>query len=80
MGRRLLVSLLAGSSALVSGLAVSGAGSQAPLSTGARPQEDHRPWDAPPRSEDADNLMFFRLATLMQLWPNTRYPSGKSIC
>ncbi|CAE6406913.1 unnamed protein product [Rhizoctonia solani] len=38
-----------------------------------------RPWDAPPADDSYDNQIFFRLATLLQHWPNTRYPSGASI-
>ncbi|KAJ1302029.1 hypothetical protein OPQ81_000864 [Rhizoctonia solani] len=46
------------------------------------PQFQHggqRPWDAPPADDSYDNQIFFRLATLLQHWPNTRYPSGASI-
>ncbi|KAH7345616.1 hypothetical protein B0J17DRAFT_713173 [Rhizoctonia solani] len=38
-----------------------------------------RSWDAPPAGDSYDNQIFFRLATLLQLWPNTRYPSGESL-
>ncbi|KAF8734506.1 hypothetical protein RHS02_06813, partial [Rhizoctonia solani] len=34
-------------------------------------------WDSPPSDDSYDNQIFFRLATLLQHWPNTRYPSGK---
>lgn len=38
--------------------------------------QDHA-WDDPPAPDSCNNLMFFRLATLLQHWPNTRYPHGK---
>ncbi|KAF8601531.1 hypothetical protein BDV93DRAFT_524703 [Ceratobasidium sp. AG-I] len=38
-----------------------------------------RHWHTPPANDSVDSLIFFRLATLLQHWPNTRYPSGQSV-
>ncbi|QRV81964.1 hypothetical protein RhiJN_09979 [Ceratobasidium sp. AG-Ba] len=73
---RLLALLLACSSALVFGLIVPPR--QQPL-TLTTPRNDYLPWDTPPSDNQTDNLIFFRLATLLQHWPNTRYPSGQSV-
>ncbi|CAE7141515.1 unnamed protein product [Rhizoctonia solani] len=73
----LLVSLLA-----VSGSVLCGALVQEPV---VAPQPStplptrQQSWDAPPTEDSYDNQIFFRLATLLQHWPNTRYPSGASI-
>ncbi|KAG8698077.1 hypothetical protein FRC08_006147 [Ceratobasidium sp. 394] len=78
---RLLVLLLAASSALVSGLVVPDS-IQKPLATpetGSSLPKRYHPWDAQPSDKQADNLIFFRLATLLQHWPNTRYPNGHSV-
>ncbi|CAE7107766.1 unnamed protein product [Rhizoctonia solani] len=73
----LLVCLLAGSLTFASGSVIGDVSVQkplvAPLPTG------QRSWDAPPAEDSYDNLIFFRLATLLQHWSNTRYPSGASI-
>ncbi|KAF8604154.1 hypothetical protein BDV93DRAFT_441154 [Ceratobasidium sp. AG-I] len=42
-------------------------------------QAQDRAWETPPSSDSSDNLIFFRLATLLQHWPNTRYPLGQSV-
>ncbi|KAG9106036.1 hypothetical protein FRC07_009015 [Ceratobasidium sp. 392] len=39
----------------------------------------HRSWDSPPASDSSDNLLFFRLASLLQHWPNSRYPHSLSV-
>lgn len=38
--------------------------------------QDHA-WDTAPSLDSSNNLIFFRLATLLQHWPNTRYPLGE---
>ncbi|CAE6527783.1 unnamed protein product [Rhizoctonia solani] len=74
----LLVSLLA-----VSGSVLCGALVQepvvAPQPSTPLPTTRQQSWDAPPTEDSYDNQIFFRLATLLQHWPNTRYPSGASI-
>ncbi|KAG8694407.1 hypothetical protein FRC08_008514 [Ceratobasidium sp. 394] len=35
--------------------------------------------DSSPSPDSTDNLIFFRLATLLQQWPNTRYPHSQSV-
>ncbi|KAF8699832.1 hypothetical protein RHS03_06869, partial [Rhizoctonia solani] len=77
MFTELFVYLLAGSG-LVSSSAVSGTPAQKPLrlSQGTISQPG---WDSSPSEDSYDNHIFFRLATLLQHWPNTRYPSGSSI-
>ncbi|KAF8755672.1 hypothetical protein RHS01_05241 [Rhizoctonia solani] len=77
MFTELFVYLLAGSG-LVSSSAVSGTPAQKPLrlSQGTISQPG---WDSSPSEDSYDNHIFFRLATLLRHWPNTRYPSGSSI-
>ncbi|KAG8698078.1 hypothetical protein FRC08_006148 [Ceratobasidium sp. 394] len=75
---RLFLSLLASWSALAAGVVLPGFSFQSPL-VKLGPQEASIPWDAPPPDNRSDNLVFFRLATLLQHWPNTRYPSGQSV-
>ncbi|QRW23328.1 hypothetical protein RhiXN_08364 [Rhizoctonia solani] len=77
MFTELFVHLLAGSG-LVSSSAVSGTPAQKPLrlSQGTISQPG---WDSSPSEDSYDNHIFFRLATLLRHWPNTRYPSGSSI-
>lgn len=83
---RTLVSLLAGTLALVYALTVADTASQQAFRLGAIGADSplqmvYEPaWDTPPPDDGSDNLIFFRLATLLQLWPNTRYPSGGLIC
>ncbi|CAE6405771.1 unnamed protein product [Rhizoctonia solani] len=78
----LLVYLLAGASVFASGLAIPDTPIQKPF---VSPQaiisqtSGQRSWDAPPPDDSYNNQIFFRLATLLQHWPNTRYPSGSSI-
>ncbi|KAG8715797.1 hypothetical protein FRC11_014792, partial [Ceratobasidium sp. 423] len=78
---RLLVRVLTGSLAFVSGSVIHGASVQRPFiaQPGLSQISEQRPWDAPPTDDSYDNQIFFRLATLLQHWPNTRYPSGASI-
>ncbi|QRV81965.1 hypothetical protein RhiJN_09980 [Ceratobasidium sp. AG-Ba] len=74
---RLLLFLLTGSSGLAEGLALP----QAPLvNLGASSSQGaFKPWGTPPSNDQSANLIFYRLATLLQHWPNTRYPSGQSV-
>ncbi|KAG9091764.1 hypothetical protein FRC07_011789, partial [Ceratobasidium sp. 392] len=79
--RRLLFSLLASSSSLATSLIPPELSSQTPLvglERGPSLQTGTIPWDAPPSNEQSSSLIFFRLATLLQHWPNTRYPNGQS--
>jgi hypothetical protein len=79
----LFIYLLAGSSTFAFGLLnTPNTPIQKPFASQAvvfQPSEQ-RPWDAPPPDDSYDNQIFFRLATLLQHWPNTRYPSGESLC
>ncbi|KAH7345594.1 hypothetical protein B0J17DRAFT_43963 [Rhizoctonia solani] len=78
---RLLVCFLAGSLAFASGSIIYDTPIQKPFVAQAIPSQlnGQRLWDAPPADDSYDNQIFFRLATLLQHWPNTRYPSGASV-
>ncbi|CEL57140.1 putative protein YOR389W OS=Saccharomyces cerevisiae (strain ATCC 204508 / S288c) GN=YOR389W PE=2 SV=1 [Rhizoctonia solani AG-1 IB] len=80
--RELLVCLLVGSG-LVSGRVIPGASAQKSFvlsqAFDSRPSGGGRAWDSPTSDDNYDNQIFFRLATLLQHWSNTRYPSGSSI-
>ncbi|CAE6456757.1 unnamed protein product [Rhizoctonia solani] len=78
----LLIYLLTGSLAFASGSVIHDASVQKPFVApqhGISQSSEQRLWDAPPADDSYDNQIFFRLATLLQHWPNTRYPSGASI-
>ncbi|KDN36720.1 hypothetical protein RSAG8_10649, partial [Rhizoctonia solani AG-8 WAC10335] len=75
--------LLTGALAFVSGSVVHDVPIQKPFLAVTQPSlsqsNEQRSWDAPPADDSYDNQIFFRLATLLQHWPNTRYPSGACI-
>ncbi|CAE6411905.1 unnamed protein product [Rhizoctonia solani] len=71
--------LLTGSLAFVAGSVIYDNPVQKPLLPGLSQPNSKWSWDAPPADDNYDNQIFFRLATLLQHWPNTRYPSGASI-
>ncbi|KEP52960.1 putative transmembrane protein [Rhizoctonia solani 123E] len=80
---KLCTCLSAGSLAFAFGSVIFGGPIQGPLPAASQPSLSQSngkpPWDAPPAGDSYDNQIFFRLATLLQHWPNTRYPSGASI-